>query len=742
MTAELSSIAVQNAPLLRALKEGGHASATALAEAAGVIRNNINRQLVVCEAEGLIWREDGAPTHEAQLTLVGEAALAILAIRMVPFDQIDAWDGNPRTQFNPADDEAMARSIGDKGILQPLILRPKGERYEVIIGERRRRAAVLAVQQGWQPPDFLVKAEIRELTDDDALVIAGVENLQREDMHWMDEANWYLRLAARMSGPQIERLVGGQRKKRSIQDYIKCARELSPQDIGRTYLPEKIIDPRTSKEVRNPDCLLYAEARDLVGEKKEKPALDLPDKLKLAFAEMLVKADYSLLDGGRKPHCPLHKPPMGGPIIALQERKLIAARFEGQNIVCDLATDREDVQAWLQQIGYFDDPQAALHKVRAAALGELHAGTFREGEFHTEELNAPPPAPALAPAPQEPGPTIAPSARRELREIGARSIHRHRLLDGWVHAQVEALQDQDYLALYDLQFVLHREKHDGLEIAVTLAGKAWLKSEGIAPEDGKSANSCTTPWLRTDAPAGADDDQDEPQDGDEPPAAGEPVQASSPPAAPAAPVFSLPPILAIVALELAHKIANGGLERGPGTWAAPVRASYYKDNRVNQLGPTHRALAVFPINRDDTVAALTSRCLDWLCAEYDLTAVGDGRVIFDDELLTALHEKLGFTPEPDGPYATWWLNPVPTSEAPEAPAPAPAVAPQPAPASFSDHMRQMGAEARIARMQRQEAALREAAHWLRTAVSRKLKSEEADKICGLIETALEAGEGA
>jgi len=96
-----------------------------------------------------------------------------------------------------ADDgiEELAQSIREKGILQPLVVRKRGEGYELIVGERRWRAAQRAGLK--QVPIIL-----REATDQEVIELALIENLQREDLNPLEEAQAYHRLIAEFSYTQ------------------------------------------------------------------------------------------------------------------------------------------------------------------------------------------------------------------------------------------------------------------------------------------------------------------------------------------------------------------------------------------------------------------------------------------------------------------------------------------------------------------------------------------------------------
>ncbi len=93
----------------------------------------------------------------------------------------------PRTSFDEIALEELASSIRIKGVLQPLLVRAKGKKYEIIAGERRFRAAQLAGLDE-------VPVIVREFSDQETLEIALIENLQREDLNPLEEARGYKNL--------------------------------------------------------------------------------------------------------------------------------------------------------------------------------------------------------------------------------------------------------------------------------------------------------------------------------------------------------------------------------------------------------------------------------------------------------------------------------------------------------------------------------------------------------------------
>lgn len=111
-------------------------------------------------------------------------------VKAIPPDQIDPNPFQPRTDFDQAEMESLADSIRVQGMLQPILVRPhptEPERFQIVAGERRFRAALLAGLT--EVPTLL-----RELDDSDAAVVALVENLQRQDLNALEEADGYQRL--------------------------------------------------------------------------------------------------------------------------------------------------------------------------------------------------------------------------------------------------------------------------------------------------------------------------------------------------------------------------------------------------------------------------------------------------------------------------------------------------------------------------------------------------------------------
>lgn len=124
----------------------------------------------------------------------------------VAVDRLDPNPFQPRAQFRPEQLEALAASIRESGMVQPILVRRVGDRYQVIAGERRLRAAQkLGIER--------VPVSVREVPDDRLLELALVENIQRESLNPIEEAQAFQRLQGEfgLSHEEIARRVGRDR---------------------------------------------------------------------------------------------------------------------------------------------------------------------------------------------------------------------------------------------------------------------------------------------------------------------------------------------------------------------------------------------------------------------------------------------------------------------------------------------------------------------------------------------------
>jgi len=127
-----------------------------------------------------VWKQLGAATEETPIQAYKDAKLlAIATIRPNP-DQ-------PRRTFDPEALRELAESIRERGLLQPIVVRPQGEGFVIIAGQRRYEASKL-IGLGQVP------AVVRETSEQEALEESLIENVQREDINPVEEAQCYRRL--------------------------------------------------------------------------------------------------------------------------------------------------------------------------------------------------------------------------------------------------------------------------------------------------------------------------------------------------------------------------------------------------------------------------------------------------------------------------------------------------------------------------------------------------------------------
>jgi len=128
------------------------------------------------------------------------------AVMQIPLEKVRVGNLQPRKSFPPEELAELAASVKEKGILQPVLVRPIADGYELVAGERRFRAAESAGLAR-------IPALVRKLTDREALEVAIVENVQRADLNAIELAEGYNRLLRdfSLSQEQVAERVGKDR---------------------------------------------------------------------------------------------------------------------------------------------------------------------------------------------------------------------------------------------------------------------------------------------------------------------------------------------------------------------------------------------------------------------------------------------------------------------------------------------------------------------------------------------------
>jgi len=139
------------------------------------------------------------------------------SLQQVDIDLVRPNPRQPREHFNEEALDRMAASLTERGMLQPLVVRRAGEGFELIAGERRWRAAQRA---GWHRVPVIV----REAGPNEALELALIENLQREDLNPIEEARAYEMLAKETGLTQevVAERVG--RERSTVANYLRLLR--------------------------------------------------------------------------------------------------------------------------------------------------------------------------------------------------------------------------------------------------------------------------------------------------------------------------------------------------------------------------------------------------------------------------------------------------------------------------------------------------------------------------------------
>jgi ParB family chromosome partitioning protein len=129
----------------------------------------------------------GEVAQEAPVS--GGVAPARGGIQMMPVSSIEPHLDQPRRHFDEEALEELAASIRQRGLIQPIVVRPHGHRYQIVAGERRWRAAQRARLHE-------IPVIVRDFDDAETLEVALLENIQRRDLNAIEEAEGYRRLIA------------------------------------------------------------------------------------------------------------------------------------------------------------------------------------------------------------------------------------------------------------------------------------------------------------------------------------------------------------------------------------------------------------------------------------------------------------------------------------------------------------------------------------------------------------------
>lgn len=149
----------------------------------------------------------------------------------IAIDLIDPSPVQPRSHFDERSLKELAMSIRENGIVQPVLVRPNGSRFELVTGERRWRAAKAAGLER-------IPAVVREIANDKVLELALIENIQREDLNAIEEARAYKKLIETVGLTQesLAQRIG--RDRSYITNHIRLLR--LPEDLQQLVQEGKL----------------------------------------------------------------------------------------------------------------------------------------------------------------------------------------------------------------------------------------------------------------------------------------------------------------------------------------------------------------------------------------------------------------------------------------------------------------------------------------------------------------------
>ena len=150
------------------------------------------------------------------------AARTPTAIREIPVEKVQPNPGQPRMTFHQETIQELAASIKEHGVLQPILVRPSGDMFEIIAGERRWRASKVAGKE-------TIPAIVERFDDATALEIGLIENLQREDLSPLDESTIYKKMTGEL-GYSIRQLASKLGKDKGyVENRLRLAS--APDDV-------------------------------------------------------------------------------------------------------------------------------------------------------------------------------------------------------------------------------------------------------------------------------------------------------------------------------------------------------------------------------------------------------------------------------------------------------------------------------------------------------------------------------
>lgn len=240
---------------------------------------------IMVKKKAALGRGLSALLENAETDITSREARPVGGISLISLDEIEANPFQPRTEFGKTELEELASSIEVHGVIQPITVRKMGyDKYQLISGERRTRAAMMAGLSK-------IPAYVRVANDQEMLEMALIENIQRSDLNAIEVAMSYKRLLEECSLKQEELGERVGKDRTTVNNYLRLLRLPDEIQVG---IKEGKISMGHARAMINMDDI--AEQMDLFHQIIE-------DNLSVRAVETLVKE--------RKSNGKSHIPVMG-----------------------------------------------------------------------------------------------------------------------------------------------------------------------------------------------------------------------------------------------------------------------------------------------------------------------------------------------------------------------------------------------------------------------------------------------
>jgi ParB family chromosome partitioning protein len=309
--------------------------------------------------------------------------------KLIPRKDLQPSATNPRRRIDEQSIDSLAGSIRTQGILEPLIVRENGKKYEIVCGERRYRAAgAIKDERGKPTPLEIIPCLVRELTDEQVLDIQIHENLHREDIHPMDEAYGYQFLKEKLGCDVKELALRVGKSEGYVLNRLKLNLLIkeAQKDIDDGFLP-LVYALEIAKYTPEIQKLIYEEVYKKEGRYKRDHYVYIPIKgetvswksfiewINTNIHRLLSKAPFDLKAINLRPDglaC-INCPERTGAAVSLFEPNQIRKKDACLNRACYLQKAKNHVEVRRQEL-------AEIAKVKPAEVPIVRSWSYASGK--------------------------------------------------------------------------------------------------------------------------------------------------------------------------------------------------------------------------------------------------------------------------------------------------------------------------------------------------------------------------